>query len=341
MRKKILVVEDDKDLSNTLKSIMENAGHSVKVAEDGASALKLLKEEVFSLILLDIKLPDMDGLMIVEKAKRRFSDVVTIVITAYPSSDNVIKALRRSVYDFLPKPVDIEMLKKTVENALTEQEAILENRRLCEEVAKQNKRLTAMINDIKRLNREISKQYIETMRSLISALEAKDHYTKDHSENVARYAKVTAERMGLTENEVEDVFYAAQLHDLGKIGISDNILRKPGKLNDDEWREVKKHSLLSEEILKPLSFVKFLPIIRHHHERFDGTGYPDGLNGEDIPLGARIIAVADAYCAMIKDRPYRKAFSKEKAIEELKDCSGTQFDPKVVEVFLEIIEKEV
>ena len=336
-----MIVEDDSDTVRTLTAIMENSGLSVDVAFSGKEAKNLIKRSPPNLILLDLNLPDVDGLSLIEEVKKEISETVIIVITGHASLDNAIKALRSGASDFFIKPIDIKSLKKAVDRCLEEQEKALENKRLYQEVAEQNIELDKMMKKIKGLNEELSGAYIETIKSLAEALEAKDSYTKSHSDIVADYAKKIAEKMGLPFYEIKKITQSALLHDLGKMAIPDSILNKPGALNEKEWEEIRKHPEKSEEILKSLTFITFLPIIRHHHERFDGTGYPDKLSADMIPLGARILAVADSFEAMTRDRSYRKALSKERAIEELKRCSGSQFDPKVVMAFLEVLRDEV
>jgi len=183
--------------------------------------------------------------------------------------------------------------------------------------------------------------YIKTVMSLTSAIDAKDHYTMNHSEHVTDYAVAIAKEMGLSAAEIEDIRRACQLHDLGKIGVHDQILTKPDKLNPDEWEEIKLHSSKSAEILKPLAFLgEVIILVEQHHERYDGAGYPHGLKGDQIKLGARILAVADSFDAMVTQRPYRQGLNIDVAIEEIKKNSGIQFDPKVVEAFLIVLKRQ-
>lgn len=176
---------------------------------------------------------------------------------------------------------------------------------------------------------------VSTLKSLVMSIEARDSYTKQHSERVTKYALQIAEVMNLDEEEREVIKFGGYLHDIGKIGVKDTVLLKPGKLTDEEFEEIKRHSEIGDNILKPIKFFpKERDLIRHHHERYDGRGYPDGLGGEDIPLTARILAVADTYDAMTSTRPYRKALEHKVAVEEIIRCAGKQFDPKVVEAFL-------
>jgi len=192
-----------------------------------------------------------------------------------------------------------------------------------------------------RLYSSLEDAYLKTVVALTSAIDAKDHYTMDHSEHVSNYAVAMAKELRLSPTEIEDIRRACQLHDLGKIGVHDQILTKPDKLTPDEWKEIKLHSLKSAEILKPLAFLaEVIILIEQHHERYDSAGYPYGLKGDEIKLGARIIAVADSFDAMVTPRPYRQRLSIEAAIEEIKKNSGTQFDPKIVELFLGVLKRQ-
>jgi putative nucleotidyltransferase with HDIG domain len=186
----------------------------------------------------------------------------------------------------------------------------------------------------------LEETFWSTIRSLAEAIDAKDSYTRGHSDRVAEYAEALTRKLDLGDEMLNAVRCAGYLHDIGKIGIPDAILLKPGKLTDDEYRQIMNHPKLSHKIIEPVEFpYEVKPFVRHHHERIDGSGYPDGLVGEDIPLGARIIGIADAYEAMTSDRPYRKALSIDSALEELRRCSGTQFDSGLVAAFLEVIDE--
>lgn len=188
---------------------------------------------------------------------------------------------------------------------------------------------------------KMRKMYLETIRALAAAIDAKDPYTKGHSERVAQMAVSLARELNLPEGEIENLEYSALLHDIGKIGIDEKILRKDDGLTNEEYDKIKKHTITGAKIIEPVDFLKnSYQAIYHHHERFNGNGYPDGIKEEDIPLAARIISVADAYDAMNSDRPYRKRLSKDKIIKELKDQSGKQFDPKIVKALISILERE-
>ena len=208
---------------------------------------------------------------------------------------------------------------------------------LLEAIAKQAGIIIYNANNYRRLQ----DLYLNTVSALTEAIDTRDHYTKNHSEHVTRYALGTAREMGLNKKQKDVLKDAAKLHDIGKIGVHDYILMKPGKLTNEEWEEIKLHSLKGVKILQPLTFLNdAISVIRSHHERYDGQGYPDGISNDDIPLEARIMAVADAYDAMTTERPYRKALSREEALEEIKRGRGSQFDPEAADAFLRYIEKE-
>ena len=200
----------------------------------------------------------------------------------------------------------------------------------------------ASIIDNAQLYESVQKTFKETVKSFAHALEAKDKYTHGHSEKVTLYSELICIALKLSEEESERICLAAQLHDIGKIGIVEDVLNKPGRLNDEEYETIKEHPTMGTRILQPLHFLQdILPIINHHHERIDGNGYPDGISGDAIPLGARIISVGDTYDAMTSNRPYRKGLSHEKTVEELRRCAGTQFDTEIVEIFIEIMDERV
>jgi len=206
------------------------------------------------------------------------------------------------------------------------------------EMEKENDLIEQKYRELYQKTLELQKHYVDTINALIRAIDAKDHYTQDHSLKVSRIAEAIAKEMGLPVKKVETIQQACKLHDLGKIGIRDGILLKPGKLTDEEWEEIKRHPVLGAEIIKPLTFLSDVAVlIRQDHERWDGKGYPDGLKGEEIDIGARVIMVADTYDALLSGRSYKEPLSKQEAIERIRKNSGTQFDPKVVEAFLRFV----
>ena len=494
----ILVIDDELVMCEFLRDLLEDRGYAVKFSLSGEEGIKEFQNGHFDAVVCDLKMPDIDGIDVLQEIKRTDPDSVVIVITGYPSFETVQTSLRLGAYDYITKPVNIGEVSFVIKRAVAFRNLTLTNKKLMKELEEQNIKLEEKVKErtkeltilysigldvlstlkldevlqiivdrvcgvldleicsvllldkesgylrirfsrgldkeivkntklkigepvsgwiaghkepvlvenietdsrfarrsqekyytrsfisvplvvreevigVLNVNNKRSKEpfteddfrfikgianeaaiavenaqlyssledtYLRTVMALTSAVDARDHYTKTHSEHVTEYAVAIAKEMGLSDKDIEELKQACQLHDLGKIGVHDSILTKPDKLTPDEWDEIKLHTLKSAEILRPLLFLDgVIELVEQHHERYDGKGYPFGIRGENIRLGARIMAVADSFDAMITERPYRKAFTKEEAIEELKKCSGTQFDPEVVEAFLKVLEK--
>lgn len=341
----ILIIDDEETMCSLLRDTLSEEGYKVSATQNAKEALEAAKDNSFDLVITDLKMPEIDGLQIVKQIKEFDEDNVVIVITAYPSFETVQEALRLGAYDYITKPFDLGDISFTVKKAMEFRELKLANKRLMEELEYDNVILEKKVEEntwgLKKFYYKMQSAYMATVKALAKAIEAKDHYTCSHSENVTKYAVAIANEMGFSPQDIEILIEACQLHDLGKISVHDGILNKRGKLTPQEWEEIKLHSLRGAEILKPLAFLEDVTIlIRQHHERYDGKGYPDGLKAEEITLGARVIATADAYDAMTSERPYRKAFSKEEAVFRLKQDMGTQFDPQVVKAFMEALKKD-
>ncbi|MFZ5631349.1 MAG: HD-GYP domain-containing protein [Bacillota bacterium] len=311
-RHKILIVDDEKSNLSLLRSQLKE--FDVVEANDGREALKKVAEEKPDLILLDVMMPGVDGysvLSIIKNSeKTRFIPV--ILITALSGLDEKIKSLEKGADEFITKPFDPMELLARMKNLLR----------------------------IKKLQDELENTH-NVVISLAMALEAKDDYSVNHSKRASFYAEKLAQKVYSTKANHERIRLAGLLHDIGKIGIKDSILLKPGRLEPEELRIIKQHPVVSEKICSSISvFEPILPYIRHHHERYDGKGYPDGLAENKIPLGARILAIADAFDALTSDRPYRRAYSQEQAMEILREGAGTQWDPVLVSRFYEITEAD-
>jgi putative two-component system response regulator len=332
-------------ICNLIRDVLTKKGYSVTTFQDAKRGIEAVKKNSFDVILVDLKMPEIDGSSILKEIKPRLTENVVIMITAYPSFETARESLHLGAFDYISKPFDLDELSFTVRRAVTFHRLNLENRKLMEQFSQENtvleKKVLERTQDLKDFYRQLQKAYMQTIKALVQAIDAKDHYTHGHSENVTKYALMIAQEMGLGLEEIEELRRACELHDLGKIGVHDYILTKPGKLTPEEWEELKLHSLMGAEILKPLDFLGgAIELIKQHHERYNGKGYPYNLASEQIKIGARIMAVADAFDAMISERPYRKKpLTKEEAIEEIKKNSGTQFDPEVLEAFLRIIDK--
>jgi putative nucleotidyltransferase with HDIG domain len=325
---RILVIDDELELCEILKEVLEKAGYSVSIAVSSREGLNLVKKAVPDLIMCDMIMEGMDGVEFLAKIKEEKKDIPFIIMSAYGSYDKVVQALELGAQDFIAKPfrpnVVIDLVKKVLKTSKASAE-------------KREKMIKSEMSPIRRILRD---SYMSILKSFAIILESKDPYIREHSMRVTKYAVMLAKEIGLHHDEIEIIENTAYFHDIGKVGISDTILQKPDKLTEDEWVDMKRHPEIGYEIIEPLKVLHIaLPGVRHHHERFDGKGYPDGLSGENIPLSARILTIADSYEALTANRPYRKAKSTTEAVAELKRCSGSQFDPKLVEVFIKVLKK--
>ncbi len=320
-KQKILIVEDEARMRDQLRDVLEEESYSVKTAGDSARAIELAKRHEFNLALLDLRLPSMGGLGLMDELMRINPRVTVIFMTGYGSLETAIQAMRHGAYDYMIKPFDPSELIMTIRRGLEKQRLAWENEKLLE--------------SLKERRQQLEQAHLATLSALAATIDARNCHTSQHSEHVTKYSLEIARSVKLSKGEREELEQACRLHDIGKIAIPDSILGKPGKLTEDEWVVVKTHPARGADILESLEFLThIIPLVKHHHERYDGSGYPDKLSGEAIPLGARIMAVADAFDAMTSDRPYRKPFKREKALEEIKRNTGTQFDPALVESFV-------
>ncbi len=331
--KKILVVEDEEPIRELVKEHLEDEGYEVITAKDGADGLEKYSINLdTALILSDIKMPRLDGLTLLNKVKEINSQIIVVMMSALTDIQSAIKAMNAGAYTYITKPFKLVELSLVVKRAIEKRKLIFENymyQKHLEELVKQR------TEELEIAYEKLDNAYNETLEALVTALDARDTETEGHSIRVTEYTIELAKLMGISDFEfLSTLRIAALLHDIGKIGIPDSILRKPAKLTPEEWEIMKKHPLIGYEIVKKINFLKnSAPIILHHHERWDGGGYPYGLKGEDIPLGSRIFAVADTIDAMTSDRPYRKALTFEIVSDELVKFKGKQFDPEVVSAF--------
>lgn len=321
LKSNILVVDDELGVREALRMVLKDS-YNVLTATNGQEGLGAIKQGGLSLVILDVRMPDINGLEILKQARARCPQLPVIVITGAGTHRMAIEAIKLGAADFIVKPINVVYVKQTIKNALTST----------------GKKVSAG-SSVPCKEETLRNEYIGTLRALSKEIESRDPYTQRHSERVTKYALEIAKELGLSTEEIEIMEQAALLHDIGKIEIKDMILHKPDKLNSEEWGVMKKHPLRGEEIIQPFKLLHIeQTMIRHHHERFDGNGYPDKLKGEEIPIYARILAMADSFEAMISDRPYRSRLSLQEAKKELERCKGTQFDPKVVEAFLRALE---
>ena len=337
---RILVVDDEQSIREVICAMLDAAGYSCTAASCGSEALDLLASgSDFELMLSDLMMAEMQGDILLELAKQKSPDMPVIMVTAVSDLSVALGAIRNGAYDYLTKPFDREQLLDRVRRALEHRRLRKENLRfqlhLEALVADKTARLQQVNIDLEHANDELKRSHDMLLEALGDALDLKDAETEGHSKRVTAFTIAIARAMGLPAEEVETIAHGAFLHDFGKMAIRDSVLRKPGPLDPDEVREMQRHCELGYQMVRKIPFLKdAAEIVYAHQERWDGTGYPQGLKGEEIPLGARIFAIADTLDAITSDRPYRSARSYQAAREEIELWSGRQFDPVIVKVFL-------
>jgi len=338
---KLLVVEDEHNLCDFLGDFFKRQNYEVYTAYNGEEALKLIKNSRPHLVFLDIGLPGMSGIDVLARIKEFDNTIKVIMVTAIRDKQKIEQATKLGASDYVIKPFSFDYLKNVALGKVHTQ--------LFEDLRKEAHEKELLYKEIEKKADELQKAYgklaqtaVQALYALAKALEARDPYTHGHSESVTRYATWIGERLrgkpgweSVTLDTGKILRNGGLLHDVGKIGIVDGILNKPGKLTEEEWAKVKEHPVKGAHILEGVEeFKEYALVARHHHERWDGKGYPDGLKGKQIPNGARVLAVADAYDAMTSDRPYRKAGTPIEAAKELLKCKGTQFDAEAVDAFI-------
>lgn len=335
---KILVADDDAMVRTTVSKILEMFGHQVDTASDGVGVLSII-DDSYDVIILDINMPDMDGFETMDRLNDLNYEVPVLFLTGAGSMDYAVKAINLGAYDFLTKPIeDLDIFNVKILRAIEKRNYVLKERQyktaLEDDIQEKAKQLEEQNKLLLTYSNSLENATVQLMSSLQNAMEEKDYYTAGHTMRVTEYALMLAMAMGLSENDIITLKRAAQFHDIGKLVIDLSCIQKPGKLTDEEWLLIRKHPSVGANIIQPLGFMKREQfIIRHHHERIDGKGYPDGLNGDQLDDLTKIIIVVDSYDAMTSRRNYRKNMTMEQAVEELYRCSGTQFEPKIVECF--------
>ncbi len=327
----ILVVDDEMGPREALRMILKNR-YEVTTAENGEHALYHIGRKDFAVAIVDIKMAEMDGLQLLKNIKEVKPDLEVILMTAYASVESAKSALRYGALDYLIKPFDHRDVMDIVEKGVSKRKEHLRTRL---EIERLHIATTELSREIEEAKQSIENHYASTVKALLAAIDAKDHYTRGHSERVSRFSAFLAEKIGFPPDKILTLEQASLIHDIGKIGIEGNILKKQGGLNPSEFEEIKKHPAIGGRIIASVDFLQdMMPVILSHHERFDGTGFPEGLKGASIPLSARVVALADAVDAMLCDRPYRLALALEHVRGELSVMSERQFDPDIVSVVL-------
>ncbi len=321
----ILIADDEKTVRRLLHQKLSGEGYHCKEAGTAEQALDMLRSNAVELVLLDIRMPGKSGAELLPEIKTSYPDTAVIMATAIIDTHIAIQCMKLGAYDYLNKPFNLDEVSLSVDRALEKRRLELENRDYQQHLEQK----------VEAQARKIRASLLSAVTALAYALEAKDKYTSGHSQRVAEISVAIAKELGMPQYSIEKIRLTGLIHDIGKIGVTESVLAKPTGLTEEEFQHVKYHCEIGEHILNPIvDDEEILMMVRHHHERYDGTGYPDGLSGEQIPLGARILAIADTYDAMTSERPYRKAMSAEKACAEIERSKGTQFDTEVADAFL-------
>ena len=327
---RILIVDDELEITEILADLL-GRDHDCHKAGSAEQALASLKQTDFELVISDITMPGMSGLDMIPHVKAFSPNTVVVMISGMQTVESAIGALRLGAFDYLMKPFDLRQVEAVVKRALEHRELIVAKQRYENHLEELVEQRTA---ELDRALDSLEDAYRSTLKALTTALETRDQETHGHSERVVSYSLRLGHEYGLNRVQLKALEFGSLLHDIGKIGVPDSILRKPAKLTDEEWVLMREHPMHGQQILSGIEFLKGAArVVAQHHEKWDGTGYPLGLQQEDIDINARIFAVADAFDAITSDRVYRRGKSYEAAAQELDDWAGRQFDPKVVEAF--------
>jgi len=333
----ILVVDDEEAIREVVSTMLESRGYRCTAVSNGRAAQEVVRKETPDLVLSDMIMPEMDGIKLLSWMREHDPEVPVIMVTAIHDISTALEAIRRGAYDYILKPFEKDQLFLGVGRALQHRRLVLENRNyqlnLQQKVDEQTAQLQMAFT-------QLEQSYDDTLEALGSALDLRDAETEGHCQRVTAFTIEIAKAVGVPLPYLPVLARAAFLHDIGKMAIPDSILSKPGPLDNDEKTIMRTHCQKGYDVLTHILFLRdAAEIVLAHQEFYDGTGYPRGLRGEQIPLGARIFSIADALDAMISDRPYRKALPMSHAMEEIRRCAGTQFDPQIVEVFNNIPEQ--
>jgi cyclic di-GMP phosphodiesterase len=336
-RSRILVADDEPEVRNVLCELLSGHYECLTVAS-AAEALALLRREHFDLVISDIMMQGMTGLEMVPHVKEIAPDTLIIMISGAQTIESAIESLRVGAFDYLMKPFELQFVEAVVRRALEHRALLVAKRHYetyLEELVRQR------TEELNRAFNALEENYRTTLKALAAALETRDAETHGHSERVVNFSLKLGQELGLSREEMRSLEFGALLHDIGKIGVPDAILRKPGPLTEDEWTRMRRHPLLGQKILSGIEFLEgAAQVVAEHHEKWDGSGYPSGLRGHEIDIKARIFAVADTFDAIVSNRVYRNGKSYEVALSELRANAGQQFDPEVVAAFERVPRQE-
>ena len=325
---KIIAVDDEEGIIDSLSVFLERSGYNLVGVTNPVEAIERVKKEHFDLMLLDFIMTPFHGDQVVEEIRKFDKELYILLLTGHKDIAPPLETIKRlEIQGYCEKSDKFDQLLLLIESAVKSIDQMREIKRIN--------------NELSETNQKLEKAYMESIETLRYTVEAKDPYTKGHSDRVAQYSVLIAKKMGLSEEEQKTLLIGGLFHDIGKIGVPDTILRKPSKLTDDEYSEIKNHPSIGAHILAPATiFQDIIPIVKHHHERFDGKGYPSQLKGENIPIFARIAAVADTFDAMTSRRTYRGPVELDLVKAEIEKCKGTQFDPQIADIFLDILNND-
>jgi putative nucleotidyltransferase with HDIG domain len=331
----ILIVDDEEAILAALRKFLAQRGMDVITATNGDEALKLLHRHKVTCMLLDVHMPGISGVDLVPAVMEAEPNIALLMLTAVNDATSAALCMQRGAMDYLTKPIDLDDLSRAIERALQKRHARMEDQRmnhwLKEEVALRSTELRLERANLERIS-------IATLEALVNALEAKDPYLRGHSARVADLSASVAAEMGVSDEEVERVRTAGRLHDIGKIGIREDILNKQGPLSNDEYDHIKQHVVVGSQILSPLMHLTdVIGYVRNHHERWDGMGYPDRLSGTNIPYGARVIGAVEIFDALTSARPYQERMMPEEAVERMAELSGRVVDPDIYQALATVV----
>jgi len=334
----VLIVDDEEPIRSALKRYLTKQQFEVFAAASGEEALVHLRQhEDIALMLCDIRMAGMSGVDIVPKALEISPDLAILMLTAVNDATTAALCMQRGAMDYLTKPIELTELGRTIQRALKRRESLIGRRQLDHHIKEEVAKRTA---EFQRERARLERVSVATLEVLINALEAKDPYLRGHSARVADLSATIAAQLGLPDDEIDQVRLAGRLHDIGKIGTREDVMNKQGPLTPEEYEHIKQHVVIGSQILAPLDHLgPVIDTVRSHHERWDGTGYPDGRRGEEIPLLGRIVGAAEVWDALSTSRPYQEKLNVEQALQRLGELGGTVLDPKVFAALAEVVNR--